>query len=294
MKNIDCPEGARNVESCGWVKRAGTIRDLPDFGVEECKDCKLVSHEKDLREFVDYESGSMHNWASGYGGTLANPAEDISRRISEILSISETFKIKSILDFGSGSGEMISALSRFFEVEGLEPEEEARENCNKQGMRVHASTEEVKNGMKHFDLVTLFHVVEHFYKPNTELTRIYDLLNPGGLLVFETPNSQDALLTKYQSLAFGDFTYWTHHPMLHSNKSLGSLVTRNKFDLIRNSGVQRYGLENHLYWLRNEKPGGHIIWEGMFSEMTNLNYGNDLASQGIADTIWLIAQKPFT
>jgi 2-polyprenyl-3-methyl-5-hydroxy-6-metoxy-1,4-benzoquinol methylase len=293
MKNIDCPEGASNVDLCEWKKRDGAIRDLPAFGVEECRTCKLVSHEKDLREFVDYESGSMHNWAAGYGGTLANPAEDVSRRVNEILNISETFKLKSILDFGSGSGEMITALSEFFDVEGLEPEDEMRESCNKQGQRVHASTEEVKNEKKHFDLVTLFHVVEHFYQPDTELTRIYDLLNPGGLLLIETPNSQDALLTKYESLAFGHFTYWTHHPMLHSNKSLGSLVTRNKFDLIRNTGVQRYRLENHLYWLKNEKPGGHVAWAGMFSESTNSNYGNDLASQGIADTIWLIAQKPF-
>jgi 2-polyprenyl-3-methyl-5-hydroxy-6-metoxy-1,4-benzoquinol methylase len=292
MKNIDCPEGASNVESCAWKKRSGAIRDLPAFGVEECEDCMLVSHEKDLREFVDYESGSMHNWASGYGGTLANPTEDISRRVNEILNISKNFKIKSILDFGSGSGEMITALSEYFEVEGLEPEEQAREKCVEQGLHVHASTEEVKNAEKHFDLVTLFHVVEHFYKPDTELTRIYNLLNPGGLLIIETPNSQDALLTKYKSLGFKDFTYWTHHPMLHSNKSLGSLVTRNKFDLIKNSGVQRYGLENHLYWLANDKPGGHITWEGMFSETTNLNYGTDLVSQGIADTIWLVAQKP--
>ena len=112
--------------------------------------------------------------------------------------------------------------------------------------------------------------------------------------MIETPNSQDALLTKYKSLPFGNFTYWTHHPMLHSNKSLGLLVAKNKFNLISNSGTQRYGLENHLYWLSHEKPGGHIAWDGTLSDKTNLNYKIDLVSQGIADTIWLVAQKPFT
>ena len=233
----------------------------------------------------------MHNWASGYGGTLANPVEDISRRVNEILELSKSFEIKSILDFGSGSGEMISALSEHFEVEGLEPEEQARLSCNEQGMRVHASTEEVKSKEIRFDLVTLFHVVEHFYKPDVELAEIYELLKPGGLLLIETPNSQDALLTKYQSIPFANFTYWTHHPMLHSNKSLASLVTRNQFKLISNSGTQRYGLENHFFWLTNNKPGGHIEWVGMFSESTNLNYEKDLVSQGLADTIWLLAQK---
>jgi len=294
LKNIDCPTGTSDVEQCPWKKRVGTIRDLADFGVEECQTCLLVSHEKDLREFVDYEAGSMHNWASGYGGTLANPVEDISRRVNEILELSKSFEIKTILDFGSGSGEMISALKQHFEVEGLEPEEQAREKCNIQGLLVHASTEEIRTKEKRFDLITLFHVVEHFYKPNTELAGIYELLKPGGLLLVETPNSQDALLTKYQSPSFGNFTYWTHHPMLHSNKSLGSLVTRSQFDLISNSGTQRYGLENHLYWLTNNKPGGHVVWGGLFSEATNLDYKNDLTSQGLADTIWLVAQKPLS
>ena len=236
----------------------------------------------------------MHNWASGYGGTFANPVEDISRRVNEILELSKSFEIKSILDFGSGSGEMISALSEHFEVEGLEPEEQARLSCNEQGMRVHASTEEVKSKEIRFDLVTLFHVVEHFYKPDVELAEIYELLKPGGLLLIETPNSQDALLTKYQSIPFANFTYWTHHPMLHSNKSLASLVTRNQFKLISNSGTQRYGLENHFFWLTNNKPGGHIEWEGSFSEATNQDYKNDLTVQGLADTIWLLAQKPLS
>jgi ubiquinone/menaquinone biosynthesis C-methylase UbiE len=236
----------------------------------------------------------MHNWASGYGGTLANPAEDISRRVNEILDLSKTFEIRSILDFGSGSGEMISALSEHFEVDGLEPEERARLSCHKQNMRVHASTEELRSKEKRFDLVTLFHVVEHFYKPDTELAGIYELLKPGGLLLIETPNSQDALLTKYNSLPFANFTYWTHHPMLHSNKSLESLVTRSQFNLISNSGAQRYGLENHLFWLTNDKPGGHIEWKGLFSEATNLEYKTDLTSLGLADTIWLLAQKPLS
>jgi predicted SAM-dependent methyltransferase len=158
-------------------------------------------------------------------------------------------------------------------------------------MRVHASTEALIINEKRFDLITLFHVVEHFYKPDTELARIYELLKPGGLLLIETPNSQDALLTKYQSNPFANFTYWTHHPMLHSNNSLSSLVTRKGFTLISNSGMQRYGLENHFYWLSNNRPGGHIEWEGMFSEFTNLNYEKDLVSEGVADTIWLVAQK---
>lgn len=286
--------GAPDTNRCPWEKRSGAIRDFPEFGVEECQNCKLVSHEKDLRKFVDYASGSMHDWASGYGGMLATPPEDTSRRVSKILALSETFNIKTVLDFGSGSGEMIEALSLYFNTEGLEPEDHARETCNAQGMTVYASTREILEKSGHFDLITLFHVVEHFYKPDSELSNIWDLLSPGGLLVIETPNSQDALLTKFKSSSFADFTYWTHHPMLHSSESLAALVLRANFNLVENTGSQRYGLENHLFWLSNDLPGGHVKWNGLISPPTNLCYENDLISAGMTDTIWLVAQKPLS
>jgi len=290
-KNIDCPTGATDAKQCPWEKRQGIIRDLPEFGVEECQNCYLVCHERDLRDFVDYASGSMHNWSAGYGGTLANPPEDISRRVSKILALSETFKLKTVLDFGSGSGEMIKALLPHFITEGLEPEDSVRDDCNSNGMKVYESTSEVLKAKKHYDLISLFHVVEHFYKPDLELNSIWELLNPGGLLVIETPNSQDALLTKFKSSSFAEFTYWTHHPMLHSNKSLAALVSRARFNILENSGAQRYGLENHLYWLSHNLPGGHVKWSGLIAASTNLAYENDLISQGVADTIWLVAQK---
>jgi 2-polyprenyl-3-methyl-5-hydroxy-6-metoxy-1,4-benzoquinol methylase len=245
-----------------------------------------------LREFIDYEAGSMHSWAAGYGGMLETPTKDVSRRVAAIKSLSEGYPVERILDFGSGTGEMIEALSECFTVEGLEPELHARNKCASGGMRVHASIEDVMATNRRFDLVTLFHVVEHFYSPIAELSRIFELLKPGGFLVIETPNSQDALLTAYENDAFSNFTYWSHHPMLHSGKSLTNLVTLVGFQTVDLKNTQRYGLANHLYWMSLQRPGGHIIWEGKFSDQTEKSYSADLANQGQSDTLWLTARKP--
>lgn len=78
----------------------------------------------------------MHDWASGYGGTLDTPKEDISRRIAAINSLSSQSQINSILDFGSGKGEMVFALSEFFKVSGLEPEDNARKDCLKENAEI--------------------------------------------------------------------------------------------------------------------------------------------------------------
>lgn len=251
-----------------------------------------MSHERDLREFVDYESGSMHSWAGGYGGMLETPTEDVSRRVATIKILSEIYPVERILDFGSGKGEMIEALSEHFLVEGLEPERHARSQCVSKGMRVHASIEKLMSSSQKFDVVTLFHVVEHFYSPKVELVRIFEILKPGGLLILETPNSQDALLTVYENEAFSNFTYWSHHPMLHSAKSLSDLVTLVGFKYPKLMYIQRYGLANHLYWMSKQEPGGHIMWKGKFSGTTEESYAADLINQGQSDTLWLTAHKP--
>jgi SAM-dependent methyltransferase len=283
--------GSESSERCPWVSRMGSIRDFPKIGVVECENCQLVTHETDLREFIDYKSGSMHDWTSGYGGTLDTPKEDISRRVSAIKALASQNQIDSILDFGSGKGEMIFALSECFNVYGLEPEDSARENCLNGNAEVFASSEEIQKINRNFDLVTLFHVVEHFYTPTLEISRIYDLLRPGGHLIIETPNSQDILLTKYKSKAFSEFTYWSHHPMLHSSISLANLLEKSGFEIVENAFVQRYGLANHLYWLASGQPGGHVIWANQFSKSTECEYAQNLLRDGNADTLWVIAKK---
>jgi predicted SAM-dependent methyltransferase len=168
---------------------------------------------------------------------------------------------------------------------------QARVRCISDGKKVSASIDELTKSSAKFDLVTLFHVVEHFYNPKIEFARIFELLNSGGHLIIETPNSEDALLTEYQSEAFSNFTYWSHHPMLHSRVSLSNLVTAAGFSNIEAKTVQRYGLANHLYWMTHQKAGGHVHWENKFSPSTETSYAQDLIKQGKADTLWLKAEK---
>ena len=151
------------------------------MSVEECQKCNLLSHQSDLRDFVDYEAGSMHNWAAGYGGILDVPKEDRLRRVVAILEILKNLKEIKVLDFGSGEGEMMQAMSLHFEVDGLEPEEGARNKCLERGMKVYAATKEIESNQ--FDLITMFHVIEHLYNPASELQKILLLLKPGGILL---------------------------------------------------------------------------------------------------------------
>ena len=292
---IECPTNGLIAENCEWKKRSGSVRDDQATGIIECKNCHLITHSKDLSQKVNYSEGSMHDWVVGYGDALPGKPDDLARRVNALAILEQEYKFKSILDFGCGSGEMLEAFSHTYTVLGIEPDSGARELAKKkvQSGSIYESSASVKMQGTLVDVVTLFHVAEHFYNPSLELERIYELLKPGGLLIIETPNSCDALLTKYENLGFQNFTYWSHHPILHSHKSLSLLLARNGFKILECGGVQRYDLNNHLYWLSKGMPGGHEIWKGMFSEDTIQSYGRDLVNNRTNDTLWFVAQKTY-
>ena len=99
------------------------------------------------------------------------------------------------------------------------------------------------------------------------LTRISEVtdtccgVEPGGIMVIEVPNAEDALLSLYESGRFADFTYWIPHLFLYTMKSLSMLIEKSGFYTIESAGqVQRYSIANHLMWLAMGKPGGHEAW----------------------------------
>jgi len=234
----------------------------------------------------------MHDWAPGYGdGKGPMSTSDLERRYASIASLVSNLSKVKILDFGSGNGSMVERFNEEFEAFGLEPESNARAVAISKGLKIFATIDDLANGALKFDVITLFHVIEHISEPSKIITSLKALLKPGGFCVIETPNSMDALLTLYECEQFEDFTYWSHHPMLYSQKSLEVLFLNSGFKVTESVGIQRYPIENHLYWLSNGKPGGHDIWKGKFSATLNGIYAQQLVELGVSDTIWLVGKK---
>jgi 2-polyprenyl-3-methyl-5-hydroxy-6-metoxy-1,4-benzoquinol methylase len=284
-----CPKG-RQGSNCTWKPRRGRVRDYPNIGIRECNDCGLVTHNEDLSDFVEYSDGTMHNWSKGYSSRLPKPNDDVLRRHEALLHLSSIWNIKRILDWGCGAGAMIRNLMCDFEVSGLEPDNLIRFELLAEGIRVFANHQEAIESNLKYDCVTLFHVVEHLYDSVGELKLVREMLRPDGLLVIETPNSNDALLKLYKNIDFENFTYWSHHPMLHSKQSLRAAVENSGFEIISLTGVQRYGFANHLYWLTKGKPGGHEKIQGRMITSVSKLYSKMLVTLGFADTLWLVAK----
>ena len=287
--DIFCPKTNSYSKSCHFVARKGKVRDFPEVGVQACSDCGMVTHSVDLSSNVDYRTGSMHRWSSEQKEIRSKPDAEIPRRMDSIAILDAKFGFRNILDWGCGAGAMLKAMQNSYTVSGLEPDEALRQSLIQEGLIVYKDSNEISRSGNRFDLVTLFHVIEHFYNAKEELERIRSVMSPNGVILIETPNANDALLTIYENQAFENYTYWSHHPMLHSQNSLQLLLENNGFSILENSGCQRYNLANHLGWLSLGKPGGHTTLSHLFTTETLKNYSRDLVSGGTSDTLWIVA-----
>lgn len=285
---IECPLKISN-GPCNIIERSGSVRDYPSVGILECLNCGITFHAADLRHVVDYVNGTMTMAEVNGSVEPMAPDEDDKRRgafIRRNFPSSKKSRI-SVLDFGSGYGNLIQELEHEFEIEGIEIDDQARMESLKKGYRVHESLESVKKLNRKFDLITMIHVVEHLTDPVEVLKQLSSLLNENGSILIETPNADDALLISYNCLAFQNWTYWSHHPVLFNFKGLSNLLDRAQLKCVSSEPVQRYNLANHMYWLSQGRPGGHKHWAGFFSDHLNNLYQAELFERQQSDTIFV-------
>ncbi|WP_299121264.1 class I SAM-dependent methyltransferase [uncultured Winogradskyella sp.] len=97
---------------------------------------------------------------------------------------------KNLLDIGCGTGDFLqTALNSNWNITGIEPNEQARLIANSKTNNSVFETEHLdKLAPNSFDVITLWHVLEHL--PNLEMhtTLFKHLLKPNGTLVIAVPN----------------------------------------------------------------------------------------------------------
>ncbi len=96
-----------------------------------------------------------------------------------------------VLDVGCGTGEFLAHLkSRGYLVQGVEPSLKAREQVIANFSIQVVPTLDLVPAQEQFQVVTLWHVLEHLPDIRTTLKRIFALLADGGLFVIAVPDRE--------------------------------------------------------------------------------------------------------
>jgi 2-polyprenyl-3-methyl-5-hydroxy-6-metoxy-1,4-benzoquinol methylase len=100
---------------------------------------------------------------------------------------------KNILDVGAGTGDFLKVCkSNSWKVSGIEPSLNARKIAYKKGVNLQENLSEFKN--TNFDVITLWHVLEHVENLSEYILELHSLLADDGRLIIAVPNfkSDDA------------------------------------------------------------------------------------------------------
>lgn len=176
-----------------------------EFEIVRCNDCGLLytnprPEASKLQTYYDSKEYFSHQENSS--GLIPRIYEFVkSFNLKRKLKIATTGKsVGKILDIGCGTGDfLLKAKQNNWEVSALEPNDHAREIASKR-LNVPIIRPEEISGLpdSSFDVITMWHVLEHVEGLQEEARQLNRLLKPNGRLVIAVPNYQsyDALYYK--------------------------------------------------------------------------------------------------
>jgi 2-polyprenyl-3-methyl-5-hydroxy-6-metoxy-1,4-benzoquinol methylase len=200
-------------------KKTSVIARFEDRTYRRCVRCGMIYMNRNLPPDIHYtEAYFFENYKKQYGKTYLEDFPNLTAMAKRRLALIKTLLDGAlpgssgvparILDIGCAYGAFLSAAhGEGFDCAGIDGSAAAAAYVNDE-LRINAFegffpddkliNKVQERAWRKFDVITLWYVIEHFEIDNvngagcmvkTALEKIYDLLKPGGVFAFSTPNS---------------------------------------------------------------------------------------------------------
>lgn len=131
----------------------------------------------------------------------------------------------TLLDIGAGTGDfLLTAQAAGWDISGMEPNPKAIAQAALKNMKLEESLSRFKG--RTFDVVTLWHVLEHLPNLEEQISTIESLVRPGGTLLVAVPNylSYDARFYKKYWAAYDVPRHLWHFSPLSMTKIFSNQI----------------------------------------------------------------------
>lgn len=236
---------AATPQSC-WLcgsTHVGRQHAWPDFQVLRCSDCGLG--------FVD-----LSRWSYPYSDAdyydpsntehLVPNRPHLLRRMRDVRMYVNHGRV---LDIGCGMGEFAVLMRQAgFDVEAIDESKNAIGALRRQHPEIQwhcGNLLEYTDRLGRFDVITMYHVLEHIPTPLSAMQAIRRLLAPGGLLVLEVPNAQGL----HARLKGRHWQYFErHHVNYFGRRHLETLAKKLGLTTLNTSGFYHLSYPQGVWW----------------------------------------------
>lgn len=234
---------------CGTNKKKLLFKQ-EDWKVYRCLQCGLgvLEPRPDEEELNALYRNSY--FVTRYDEGVAPGSEAMRKRLSwethRIRLFRRFLKRGRILDVGSGRGYFLLACREAgYEVEGFDVSEDAAEYV-RNTLKIPVTTGKPDNvpfKEGSFDVVTMWHSLEHTENPHTYLDAARRWLRPDGLLVVDVPN----YLSTDASKNWEKWDGWSlpYHFFHFTPESLDQMLAQHGFEVIRRKSY-------HSEWVKDQ------------------------------------------
>ncbi len=170
-----------------------------------------------------------------------------------------------VLEIGSGSGILMESLRRF----GLESwaltandfEDSRLLRLKALGIQLKIGNFETLDFAQRYDCIIMNQVIEHLYSPDAVLKKARQILNPGGILLIETPNYASLDHRLFKNKYWGGY-HIPRHFNLYNDQTIRLHLEKHGFEIIEQTFLlsPAFWVQSMHHWFADRHLPGANFW----------------------------------
>lgn len=224
------------------IKNTKPFLKVKDYSVSQ--ETFELLYDEDLDMLITYPQPSLDKLPSYYESVDYISHTDGNKSLFEkmyqfVKSIALKNKLKlinsqspkgRILDIGAGVGDFLSVCKNDgWQTIGIEPSDKAKNIAKSKGVSFVENLSELENHS--FDIITMWHVLEHVPNLEEQITELKRLIKPNGTIIIAVPNFKS-----FDAKHYGQF--WAAfdvpiHLWHFSKTAIQKLFAKEKLELIK-------------------------------------------------------------